>query len=84
MNDRDTYKEIYDYVSLISPDQKDIVKYYDSELPIFDTFNVTKQLKSSMGRVVSVKNGAYLVIEHTEALHVIDVNSVKNCSRHVQ
>ncbi len=75
VNDRDTYKEIYDYVSLISPDQKDIVKYYDSELPIFDTFNVTKQLKSSMGRVVSVKNGAYLVIEHTEALHVIDVNS---------
>jgi len=75
VNDKDTFQEIYDYVSLISPEQKDIVKLYDGDLPIFDYFNVTKQLKSSLGRVVSVKNGAYLVIEHTEALHVIDVNS---------
>ena len=76
INDKDTYEEIRDYVTLISPEQKNIVKLYeDAEIPIFDHFNITKQLKSSFGRFVSIKNGAYLIIEHTEALHVIDVNS---------
>ncbi len=75
INDKETYEEILDYVTLISPDKKNIVKLYDSEVPIFDNFNITKQLKSSFGRIVSIKSGAYLVIEHTEALHVIDVNS---------
>jgi ribonuclease G len=75
INDKETYNEILDYVTLISPEQKDIVKLYDSEIPIFDNFNITKQLKSSFGKTVSIKNGAYLIIEHTEALHVVDVNS---------
>ena len=79
INDKETYEEIRDYVALISPEKKDIVKYYNSEVPIFDNFNVTKQLKSSFSRTVSLKSGAYLIIEHTEALHVIDVNSgIKN------
>lgn len=69
------YKEIRDYVGLIAPDKKDIVKMYDKEVPIFDNFNITKQIKSSFGKIVSFKNGAYLIIEHTEAMHVIDVNS---------
>jgi ribonuclease G len=75
INDRSVYEEIRDYVALISPEQKNIVKLYQSEIPIFDNFNITKQLKSSFGRTVSIKSGAYLIIEHTEALHVIDVNS---------
>ncbi|MDR0872291.1 MAG: Rne/Rng family ribonuclease, partial [Prevotellaceae bacterium] len=76
VNDRETYEEIFSYVTMISPEHEKIVRLYkNSEVPIFDNFNVTKQLKSSFGRVVSVQNGAYLVIEHTEALHVIDVNS---------
>ena len=62
-------------MSLISPDRKDIVKLYDGELPIFDNFAITKQIKSSLGKTVSFKSGAYVIIEHTEALHVIDVNS---------
>jgi ribonuclease G len=53
----------------------DIIKLYRGELPIFDHFGITKQIKSSFGRIVSFKGGAYLVIEHTEALHVVDVNS---------
>jgi len=78
INDKDTYEEIRDYVALISPEQRNIVKLYEDEvIPIFDHFNITKQLKSSFGRFVSIKNGAYLIIEHTEALHVIDVNSGK-------
>jgi ribonuclease G len=51
------------------------VKLYSGEIPIFDHFNITKQIKSSFGKTVSFKSGAYIIIEHTEALHVIDVNS---------
>lgn len=75
INDKDVYNSVYDYVSLIAPEQKDIVKLYKDELPIFDKFGITKQIKSSFGRTVTYKGGAYLIIEHTEAMHVIDVNS---------
>lgn len=75
INDRDFFKNILDYVVLISPEQKGIVKMYNGDLPIFDHFGVTKQIKSSLARTVTFKNGAYLIIEHTEAMHVIDVNS---------
>ncbi len=75
VNDRDTYKQIVDYVSLIAPERADIVKLYQKQQPIFDAFNVTRQIKSSFGKTVSFKQGAYIIIEHTEALHVIDVNS---------
>ncbi|MCQ2082936.1 MAG: Rne/Rng family ribonuclease [Bacteroidaceae bacterium] len=74
-NDEKTYNEIRDYVGLVAPDSLKIVKLYKGELTIFDHFGITKQIKSSFGRVVSYKSGAYLVIEHTEALHVVDVNS---------
>ncbi len=75
INDSDAYKNILDYVTLISPAQKDIVKHYTGELPIFDHFSVTKQIKSSLARTVTFRNGAYLIIEHTEAMHVVDINS---------
>ena len=51
------------------------MKLYEDDVPIFDHFNITKQIKSSFGKTVSFKSGAYIIIEHTEALHVIDVNS---------
>ncbi len=75
INDDSVYNEVRDYVELISPEKKDIVKLYTEELPIFDSFSITKQIKSAFGKTVSFKSGAYLIIEHTEALHVIDVNS---------
>lgn len=75
INDRTIYEEIKAYISLIEPQKANIVKFYDDELPIFDVFNITKQIKSSFGRIVPFRKGAYLVVEHTEALHVIDVNS---------
>ncbi len=75
VDDEKTYQEIRDYVSLIDPEKTKIVKLYKGELPIFDNFAITKQIKSSFGRIVSYKSGAYLIIEHTEALHVVDVNS---------
>lgn len=74
-NDPDTLAQIKKYVELIAPDKSEIVKPYKKEEPIFDHFNITRQIKSSFGKTVSFKSGAYIIIEHTEALHVIDVNS---------
>ncbi|MDL2221719.1 Rne/Rng family ribonuclease [Parabacteroides sp. OttesenSCG-928-N08] len=75
INDKDVYSSIRDYVSLIAPGREEIVHQYTGELPIFDNFSITKQIKSLFGRTVTYKSGAYLIIEHTEAMHVIDVNS---------
>ena len=75
VNDVETFTQIQNYVALIAPERKDIVKLYAKEIPIFDNFNITKQIKSSFGKTVSFKSGAYIIIEHTEARHVIDVNS---------
>lgn len=75
VNDRESYEQIRKYVSLIAPEKDSIVQLYDSEVPIFDHYNITRQIKSSFGKTVSFRSGAYLIIEHTEALHVIDVNS---------
>lgn len=75
VNDSDVCSDIRDYVNLIAPGREDIVQQYKGELPIFDNFAITKQVKSLFGRTVTYKNGAYLIIEHTEAMHVIDVNS---------
>ncbi|MFI2741389.1 Rne/Rng family ribonuclease [Zhouia sp. PK063] len=75
VDDETLYYQIKDYVHLIAPHQEQIVKLYDSSIPIFEKFSIERQIKTSFGRTVSMQKGAYLVIEHTEALHVIDVNS---------
>jgi ribonuclease G len=67
--------EIRSYLREIAPEKEKIVKIYKEELPIFDHFGVTRQLKGLFGRTISFRGGSYLIIEHTEALHVIDVNS---------
>lgn len=74
-DDRATYEEVRQYVKSISPTQEKIVKLYTAKTRIFEQFGLEKQLKMLFGKVVSMPNGGYLVIEHTEALHVIDVNS---------
>ncbi len=75
VNDEDVFNEVKNYVTLIAPEKAGIVKLYTGTVPIFDNFNITKQIKSSFGKTVNYKHGAYLIIEHTEALHVVDVNS---------
>ncbi|MBO7379880.1 MAG: Rne/Rng family ribonuclease [Bacteroidales bacterium] len=75
VNDPATFTQIKEYVNLIAPEKADVVKLYEGEVPILDQFDVTRQIKSSLGKTVSCKAGAYIIIEHTEALHVIDVNS---------
>ena len=75
VNNPEVYEQIANYVNLIAPERKEIVKLYTKDEPIFDHFSITNQIKSSFGKTVSFRSGAYIIIEHTEALHVIDVNS---------
>lgn len=75
VNDASAAKDIKNYIAGIAPDKAKIVKHVSGDLPIFDQLGIDKQIKSSFGKTVSFKNGAYLIIEHTEAFHVIDVNS---------
>ena len=75
VNDNEVFNEVKNYIGLIAPEKESIVKMYSGSVPIFDNFNVTKQIKSSFGKTINYKHGAYLIIEHTEALHVVDVNS---------
>lgn len=75
VNEQKIFDEIKNYIRTIAPDQQDIVKLYKGKVSIFEHFGVEKQIKTSFGKNVSIKSGAYLIVEHTEALHVIDVNS---------
>ena len=75
ISDEAVYTEIKDYIREVAPEKEKIVKLYDGKEPIFDRMGIIKQIKASFGKTVSFKQGAYLIIEHTEALHVIDVNS---------
>ena len=75
VNDTQIFDEIKNYLDIIAPEKKEIVRLYKGTVPIFDNFNVTKQLKSGFGKTVNYKHGAYLIIETTEAMHVVDVNS---------
>ena len=64
-----------EYIRTIAPEKEKIVKLYKGSVPIFDNYDISKQIKSLFAKYVSLRKGAYLIIEHTEALHVIDVNS---------
>lgn len=75
VNEPSIFEEIKSYVHDISPDLENIVRLHKHRDPIFEHYGVEKQIKSAFGKTVNLAGGAYLVIEHTEALHVIDVNS---------
>lgn len=75
VNDKKILGETKDYIARIAPEKEDIVTYHNGGTQIFDQYGITKQVKSSFGKTVNLSSGAYLIIEHTEALHVIDVNS---------
>ena len=75
VNDKAIYDEVRQYVELIAPDSAKIVKLYEGAQPIFDKFDITRQMKTGLGRVVGFKHGGYLIIDRTEALFSIDVNS---------
>jgi ribonuclease G len=75
VNDKNIFNDAKNYIQRIAPEKADIVSFYHNGSPIFDQYGVTKQVKAAFGKTVNLPSGAYLIIEHTEALHVIDVNS---------
>ena len=74
-NDENLYQTLLLYIKKIDPEKQHIVTLYKKKQPIFDTYNITKQIKSSFGKKITLNSGAYLIFEKTEALYVIDVNS---------
>jgi ribonuclease G len=81
VDDKKIYDEVKAYIHNIAPDKEKIVKLYTGKAKIFEHFGVEKQIKSAFGQTVSLRGGGYLIIEHTEALHVIDVNSGNKSNR---
>jgi len=75
INDGRMFDETKEYLQTIAPDKEKILKFHKGPQPIFETFGVDRQIKALFGKTVTMKSGAYLIVEHTEALHVIDVNS---------
>ena len=75
VNDRNLFNDTKTYIQRIAADKVDIVSFYSNGSPIFDHFGITKQVKAAFGKTVNLPSGAYLIVEHTEALHVIDINS---------
>ncbi len=75
VNDKLVFDEVKQYIESIAPEKQKIVKYFNGRTSIFEHFNIDRQVKALFGKTVTFKDGAYLIIEHTEALHVIDVNS---------
>ena len=81
IDDKDLFEEIKSYIKTIAPDKEKLLRLHQSKAKIFEIFGVEKQLKTSFGKSVTVAGGGYLIIEHTEALHVIDVNSGNKSNR---
>jgi ribonuclease G len=75
INDKNIFGDTRNYIQRIAPEKADIVQLHQNGNAIFDQYGITKQVKASFGKTVNLNSGAYLIIEHTEALHVIDVNS---------
>ena len=75
IDNKDLCEEVKDYLDEIKPGASKMVKEYSGQMPLFQFSSVDRQIKGAFGRSVSMTKGAYLIIEHTEALHVVDVNS---------
>ncbi len=81
VDDKKIFEEVKSYIHNIAPDKEKIVKLYTGKVKLFEHYGVERQLKSAFGQTVSLRGGGYLIIEHTEALHVIDVNSGNKSNR---
>ena len=75
VNDQAIYEEVKQYLELIAPEASKVVKLHTGDQPIFDKFDITRQMKTGLGRTVGFKKGGYLIMDRTEALFSIDVNS---------
>ena len=69
------YDDIRNYLHGIDPQKEDLVRLYKLDTPIFEQFGIQRDIRRAFGRIVTIRSGVYLYVEHTEAMHVIDVNS---------
>lgn len=75
VDNEEVYNEVREYVKSIAPGRESIVRFYKLQTPIFDQFGITRDIRRAFGKIVTIRSGVYLYVEHTEAMHVIDVNS---------
>ncbi len=75
VDNEQVYNEVRQYIRSVAPDKEDIVRQYKMETPIFEQFGIYRDIRRAFGRIVTIRSGVYLYVEHTEAMHVIDVNS---------
>lgn len=84
VDSRRLYRDIRAYLNLVAPHKVDVLVYHGDRAPIFDAFGIEKQIQQSMSRKVWLKSGGYIIIEHTEAMKVIDVNSGRYAAKREQ
>ena len=77
VDDKRIYDEVREFMGDFMPHLKERVHLYKGKEPVFDTYGVELEISRSLGRKVGLKSGGYLVIDQTEALMAIDVNSGK-------
>lgn len=84
IDSKSLFREIRDYIQLVQPELVSKIEFYKSRMPVFETFKIEEQIKTLMGRKVPLPNGGHIVIEHTEAMTVIDVNSGRYAAKKEQ
>jgi len=78
IDDKPTYDEALEFISAVLPDHADKVKYYDEEIPLFNRYQIESQIELAFQREISLTSGGSIVIDPTEAMTAIDVNSARS------
>ena len=81
IDSRDVYEGVLIYLKDVAPELVERVKYHDGRLPLFDAFHVTEQIHKALERKVWLPSGGYVVIDRTEAMTIIDVNTGKHVGK---
>jgi ribonuclease G len=84
IDNKKLFKEIRTYVKLVSPSMVEKIEYYGKREPIFDVYGVEKEIAGLLSRKVWLKSGGYIIVDHTEAMTVIDVNSGRYAAKQEQ
>jgi ribonuclease G len=84
IDNKKLFKEIKTYVKLVSPQMVEKIEYYGKKEPIFDVYGVEKEIVTTLARKVWLKSGGYIILDHTEAMTVIDVNSGRYAAKQDQ
>ena len=78
IDDKPTFDEAFEFISAVLPDHAHKVKYYDEEIPLFNRYQIESQIELAFQREISLTSGGSIVIDPTEAMTAIDVNSARS------